>query len=90
MKRLAARFGGSVTTLAFCETAILQKRMSDQAEHPVHFLLQAFDDLLLLKSGGNVIYHGSLGKRSSRLIKYFEAGPSCMSHPHTQGTKHVE
>ncbi|KAK9916362.1 hypothetical protein WJX75_001804 [Coccomyxa subellipsoidea] len=39
-------------------------------------IFEAFDDLLLLKSGGNVIYHGSLGKRSSRLIKYFEAIPN--------------
>lgn len=36
---------------------------------------QAFDDLLLLKSGGHVVYHGSLGKRSHRLIQYFEAIP---------------
>jgi hypothetical protein len=36
--------------------------------------MQAFDDLLLLKSGGQVIYHGSLGKKSSKLIEYFEVG----------------
>ena len=36
---------------------------------------QAFDDLLLLKSGGHVVYHGSLGKRSQRLIDYFQAIP---------------
>ena len=35
-------------------------------------MLQAFDDLLLLKSGGVVTYHGSLGKRSSKLIEYFQ------------------
>ncbi|BDA40539.1 Pleiotropic drug resistance protein 1 [Coccomyxa sp. Obi] len=39
-------------------------------------IFEAFDDLLLLKSGGNVIYHGSLGKNSSRLISYFEAIPN--------------
>ena len=35
-------------------------------------VLQAFDDLLLLKSGGLVTYHGSLGKNSCRLIEYFQ------------------
>ena len=34
--------------------------------------VQAFDDLLLLKSGGLVTYHGSLGKRSCKLIEYFQ------------------
>ena len=38
-------------------------------------LLQAFDDLLLLKVGGQVTYHGHLGKRSRTLIRYFEAIP---------------
>ena len=36
---------------------------------------QSFDDLLLMNSGGHVIYHGSLGQRSHRLIAYFEAIP---------------
>ncbi len=36
---------------------------------------QSFDDLLLMKYGGSVIYHGHLGKRSHRLIEYFKAVP---------------
>ena len=36
---------------------------------------QSFDDLLLMKYGGSVIYHGHLGKRSHRLIEYFRAVP---------------
>ena len=36
---------------------------------------QSFDDLLLMKHGGSVIYHGHLGKRSHRLIEYFKAVP---------------
>ena len=36
---------------------------------------QSFDDLLLMKYGGSVIYHGHLGKRSNRLIEYFKAVP---------------
>ena len=41
-------------------------------------VLQAFDDLLLLKSGGLVTYHGSLGKNSCRLIEYFQVQPACL------------
>ena len=43
-------------------------------------MLQAFDDLLLLKSGGVVTYHGSLGKHSCRLIEYFQVSslPACV------------
>lgn len=35
-------------------------------------IFEAFDDLLLMKSGGYVTYHGSLGKQSTKLIAYFE------------------
>ena len=45
----------------------------------VQHVLQAFDDLLLLKSGGVVTYHGSLGKNSCRLIEYFQVSlPPCL------------
>lgn len=32
-----------------------------------------FDDLLLLKKGGQAVYHGPLGENSSELINYFES-----------------
>ena len=32
-----------------------------------------FDDLLLLKKGGQVVYHGPLGANSTELINYFES-----------------
>ncbi|KAK9820341.1 hypothetical protein WJX72_009201 [[Myrmecia] bisecta] len=38
-------------------------------------IFEAFDDLLLMKSGGQIIYHGHLGKRSARLVEYFQAFP---------------
>jgi hypothetical protein len=31
-----------------------------------------FDDLILLKKGGNVVFFGELGKESSKMIQYFE------------------
>ena len=37
---------------------------------------QAFDDLLLMKAGGMITYHGHLGKRSHALVTYFEVGHS--------------
>ena len=39
---------------------------------PSSVLFEYFDELLLLKSGGRVVYHGSLGKDSHHLIDYFE------------------
>ncbi|KAI3837327.1 hypothetical protein MKW92_020572 [Papaver armeniacum] len=38
-------------------------------------IFEAFDELLLLKIGGQVIYAGSLGTRSHKLVEYFEAIP---------------
>lgn len=35
---------------------------------------QAFDELLLMKIGGRIIYMGPLGSRSGALIRYFEVG----------------
>ena len=31
-----------------------------------------FDDLILLKKGGNVVFFGELGKESTNLVQYFE------------------
>ena len=36
------------------------------------YSFEAFDDLLLMKIGGQVIYHGELGQRSSKLVAFFE------------------
>ncbi|KAF4336765.1 ATP-binding protein multidrug cassette transport [Fusarium beomiforme] len=49
---------------------------------PSAVLFENFDELLLLKSGGRVVYHGPLGHDSENLIKYFESngGPKCPPH----------
>ncbi|VAI24826.1 unnamed protein product [Triticum turgidum subsp. durum] len=39
-------------------------------------IFESFDELLLMKRGGQIIYSGSLGPLSSNMIKYFEAIPS--------------
>ena len=39
---------------------------------PSSVLFEHFDELILLKSGGRVVYHGELGKDSRHLIEYFE------------------
>ncbi|OAE27422.1 hypothetical protein AXG93_3911s1040 [Marchantia polymorpha subsp. ruderalis] len=36
-------------------------------------VFESFDELLFLKTGGQVIYAGSLGKRSENLVRYFES-----------------
>ncbi|KAM1175707.1 hypothetical protein ACFX19_028669 [Malus domestica] len=38
-------------------------------------IFEAFDELLLMKRGGQVIYAGPLGRCSQKLIEYFEAIP---------------
>lgn len=46
---------------------------------PSSVLFENFDELVLLKSGGRVVYAGELGKDSQTLIRYFESngGPKC-------------
>jgi len=46
---------------------------------PSSVLFEQFDELILLKSGGRVVYHGELGKDSRLLIDYFErnGAPKC-------------
>eukprot|EP00250_Pteridium_aquilinum_P022353 c25359_g2_i2 orf=102-4673(+) len=38
-------------------------------------IFEAFDELLLMKTGGQVIYCGPLGRESCRLVEYFESIP---------------
>ncbi|XP_050206229.1 pleiotropic drug resistance protein 2-like [Mercurialis annua] len=38
-------------------------------------IFEAFDELLLMKRGGQVIYGGPLGRHSHKLVKYFESVP---------------
>ncbi|KAL3749878.1 hypothetical protein ACJRO7_010927 [Eucalyptus globulus] len=38
-------------------------------------IFEAFDELVLLKTGGRLIYSGPLGHNSSKIIKYFESIP---------------
>ncbi|WCJ41763.1 ABC transporter G family member 34 [Euphorbia peplus] len=38
-------------------------------------IFESFDELLLMKRGGQVIYAGPLGRNSHKLVEYFEAVP---------------
>lgn len=38
-------------------------------------IFEAFDELILMKTGGQIIYSGILGHHSSKLIEYFEGIP---------------
>ncbi|CAL5400196.1 unnamed protein product [Camellia sinensis] len=53
---------------------------SGKVRAPTHIIStisddRAFDELLLMKRGGNVIYAGPLGRHSHKLVEYFEAVP---------------
>ncbi|KAJ4823601.1 hypothetical protein Tsubulata_026480 [Turnera subulata] len=39
-------------------------------------IFEAFDELVLLKIGGRIIYSGPIGQHSSRVIQYFESIPA--------------
>jgi len=43
-------------------------------------LFEHFDELILLESGGRLVYHGELGKDSKTLIKYFERNSDKKCH----------
>ncbi|KAJ5093924.1 CDR ABC transporter [Penicillium angulare] len=49
---------------------------------PSDVLFEQFDELILLQSGGRVVYNGPLGSDSRTLIKYFEinGGKKCSPH----------
>jgi ABC-type multidrug transport system ATPase subunit len=34
-------------------------------------IFEAFDELILMKNGGKIIYYGPLGQHSSKVIEYF-------------------
>ncbi|XVF72816.1 hypothetical protein PTKIN_Ptkin12aG0150900 [Pterospermum kingtungense] len=38
-------------------------------------IFEAFDEIILMKRGGKIIYSGELGQHSSKLIEYFEGIP---------------
>ncbi|CAH8353869.1 unnamed protein product [Eruca vesicaria subsp. sativa] len=44
-------------------------------------IFEAFDELLLMKRGGQVIYSGPLGKDSHKIVEYFEAIPGVPKIP---------
>ncbi|CAE5957541.1 unnamed protein product [Arabidopsis arenosa] len=44
-------------------------------------IFEAFDELLLMKRGGHVIYSGPLGRNSHKVVEYFEAFPGVPKIP---------
>ncbi|KAK1434146.1 hypothetical protein QVD17_11064 [Tagetes erecta] len=44
-------------------------------------IFESFDELLLMKRGGQVIYSGSLGRNSQKIIEYFEKIPGVSKIP---------
>lgn len=56
---------------------------------PSSVLFEYFDELLLLKSGGRVVYHGFLGKDSRDLIDYFEKNGAKKCPPQTNPAEYM-
>ena len=56
---------------------------------PSSVLFEHFDELLLLKAGGRVVYHGPLGKDSRDLINYFEKNGAKKCPPRTNPAEYM-
>ena len=56
---------------------------------PSSVLFEHFDELLLLKSGGKVVYHGSLGHDSRTLIDYFETNGATKCPPNANPAEYM-
>ncbi|TFA98420.1 Brefeldin A resistance protein [Trichoderma ghanense] len=56
---------------------------------PSAVLFEHFDELLLLKSGGRVVYHGPLGKDSQLLIQYFESNGAHKCPPNANPAEYM-
>ncbi|UKZ81708.1 hypothetical protein TrVFT333_009480 [Trichoderma virens FT-333] len=56
---------------------------------PSAVLFEHFDELLLLKSGGQVVYHGALGKDSQPLIRYFESNGAHKCPPNANPAEYM-
>lgn len=56
---------------------------------PSAVLFEHFDELLLLKSGGRVVYHGPLGKDSQPLIHYFESNGAHKCPPNANPAEYM-
>ncbi|XP_056168815.1 pleiotropic drug resistance protein 3-like isoform X3 [Syzygium oleosum] len=55
-------------------------------------VFEAFDELILMKVGGRIIYSGNLGRHSSELIEYFQGIPGVpkISHNYNPATWMLE
>ncbi|PLB55428.1 putative ABC transporter [Aspergillus steynii IBT 23096] len=56
---------------------------------PSAVLFEHFDDLILLQSGGRVVYNGELGQDSDKLLKYFEENGGKRCPPHANPAEYM-
>ncbi|KAG7360096.1 ABC-2 type transporter-domain containing protein [Nitzschia inconspicua] len=65
--------GATVVIKAMKRIAGTGRTVCATIHQPSSAVFEMFDDLLLLKKGGNVVFFGELGKDSVNLINYFES-----------------
>ena len=58
---------------------VRQNALALTLKHEALLLWQAFDELVLLKRGGRIMYAGPTGHNSQKLIDYFQAIPDVPS-----------
>ncbi|THC99137.1 hypothetical protein EYZ11_001388 [Aspergillus tanneri] len=83
-------------SLAAFNIVRLLRRLADTGQailctihQPSAVLFEYFDDLLLLQSGGQVVYNGELGHDSSKMIKYFEQNGAKTCPPHANPAEYM-
>jgi hypothetical protein len=56
----------------FCDRVFSLQTVVATIHQPSAAVFELFDDLILLKKGGNVVFCGPLGDESRNLVQYFE------------------
>lgn len=66
---------GAIVMRVVKNIVLTRKTIVCTIHQPSIDIFEAFDEIILMKRGGKIIYSGELGRHSSKLIEYFEIIP---------------
>lgn len=73
--------GAMIVMRCIQNVALAGRTVISTIHQPSRAVFSMFDDLLLMRKGGKVVFFGELGENSSNLIDYFEAIPGTTPCP---------